>query len=153
MSYFQDLIEGNHCFGCGPFNAGGLGIKSCWKNDAESACVFTPAPHHCAAPTKFMNGGIIATVIDCHCICTAIAHGYRRDNRAIGEGEAIWYATSKLTVEYRRPVPIAEQMVLTAKVVAETDRKMDIACIVESGGKECATALVVASIVPPAWMA
>ena len=78
MDYFQDLIQGNHCFGCGPHNPAGLQIKSTWSGEKESVCVFQPSAHHCAAPTKFLNGGIIATIIDCHSVCTAIAYAYRQ---------------------------------------------------------------------------
>lgn len=152
MSYFQDMIEGNHCFGCGPLNENGLSIKSRWKNETESVCIFSPLPHHCAAPTKFLNGGIIATIIDCHCICTAIVYAYKKNDREIGTGEKIWYATSGLNIDYKRPVSITEQAILRARLLSETDRKLEIECILESGDKECVKAIVIASIVPPAWM-
>ena len=69
---FQNLIHGNHCFGCGPENDLGLRIKSYWDGKNQSICRFIPEKHHCAGPAEYLNGGIISTIIDCHCICTAI---------------------------------------------------------------------------------
>src|SRR5690606_24999567 len=103
MQAFQDRISGNHCYGCGPDNAGGLRIKSYWSGDNESVCHFTPLPHHSAGPAHYVNGGIIATLIDCHCVCTAIAKGYRLAGREVGQGEAIWFATGRLEVDYKYP--------------------------------------------------
>eukprot|EP01079_Euglenida_sp_SAG-EU17-18_P002604 gene2604-3306_t len=51
-------------------------------------------PHLCErafAQLPMVYGGCIASVVDCHCICTAVAHAYDAEGRAIGEGEAIWY--------------------------------------------------------------
>ena len=84
---FQDQIPGIHCFGCGPDNPEGLKIKSYWEGPGRSLCCFRPAPHHSAGPRHFVNGGIIATVMDCHAICTAMAEGYESAGREIGEGE------------------------------------------------------------------
>lgn len=152
MRYFQDLIAGNHCYGCGSLNHNGLAIKSSWASETEAVCLFTPQPHHCAAPTKFLNGGIIATIIDCHSICTAIAHAYKLQGREIGEGEAIWYATGNMNIDYKRPVPISEQITLRARVVGASEKTLELACTLEAGAKECASATVLAALVPSAWM-
>jgi len=152
MDYFQDTIEGNHCFGCGPLNTGGLAIKSRWENETESICLFNPQPQHCAAPTKFLNGGIIATIMDCHCICTAIAYAYRKAGRVIGDGEQIWYVTSSLKVDYQRPVFITQPAILRAHVTNETEKSLELACTLISGEKPCVTCSVVASRGPLQWM-
>src|SRR5262249_20212154 len=85
---FQDLIPENFCYGCGPGNPVGLRIRSLWAGN-EALCVFQPAPYHSAGPCHILNGGIIATLIDCHAVCTAIAHAYRAESRAIGSVPAI----------------------------------------------------------------
>ena len=90
--YFQPKMTGNHCFGCGAWNENGLRIMSYWDGE-DSVCVFDPKTHHAAMPPDVMNGGIIAAVIDCHSVCTAIADAYRRVGREIGEGPVLWYAT------------------------------------------------------------
>ncbi len=87
-TYFQDGLHGNHCYGCGAWNEKGLRIKSYWDGD-EAVCVFEPEPHHAAMPPDVMNGGTIASVIDCHGVCSAIADAYKTEGREVGEGEKI----------------------------------------------------------------
>ncbi|WP_237065224.1 PaaI family thioesterase [Microbulbifer guangxiensis] len=147
----QDQIPDNHCYGCGPENDRGLQIKSYWTGEDESICEFSPAPHHCAGPTQYLNGGIIATVMDCHTICTAIADGYRQAGRETGTGDKIWYATGRLDVQYRAPASIDEPVELTAKILERSERKTRLSCELKSGGQVCATADVIAVRVPDNW--
>src|SRR5512137_1615055 len=72
----QDQIPHNHCWGCGTLNPRGLRIKSFVEGD-EAVCTFQPSPDFMAGPTNVLYGGILAAVIDCHTVCTAIAHSYR----------------------------------------------------------------------------
>lgn len=148
---FQDEIPDNHCYGCGPINAHGLKIKSHWVGGDESVCRFQPEPHHCAGPSKYVNGGIIATVIDCHCICTAFAYAYKTADREAGEGGAPTFATGTLSIKYLRPTPIDGEIVVHAKVVEATERKILLACSLSSDDEECATANVLAVAVPADW--
>ncbi|MGI8673523.1 MAG: PaaI family thioesterase [Luteitalea sp.] len=53
------------CFGCGPANASGLHVRSFVEGDLLVA-EWTPASYHEAFP-GIVNGGIIGTVLDCHC--------------------------------------------------------------------------------------
>jgi len=148
---FQDLIPDNFCFGCGPTNPNGLRIKSFWHDDGESICHYQPEPHHTAGPTQILNGGIIATLIDCHCICTAIADSYRREGREIGSTPTIWYATASLNVSYLKPAPIKPPVRLLAHVIEATGKKTSLTCEVLSGNTKCAAGEVVAVRVPAAW--
>ncbi len=104
---FQDQIVGNHCWGCSPDNEVGLQIKSFWSGD-ESVCTWEASAHHAAGPPLILNGGIIATIIDCHCICTAIAAAHKAEGRPIGSDPQIWYATVALNISYRKATPINE---------------------------------------------
>ena len=61
---FQEHIAGNLCFGCGPGNPHGLQIKNQWDG-ADSVCTHQPQPHQAAGPAHIVNGGIIATLIEC----------------------------------------------------------------------------------------
>lgn len=121
-AYFQDGLHGNHCFGCGAWNERGLRIKSFWEGD-ESVCVFEPQPFHAAMPPDIMNGGIIAAVIDCHSVCTAIADAYRREGRAVGDGATIWYATGSLQVNYRKPTPVAGPITVRSRIIEAGSKK------------------------------
>lgn len=149
---FQDRIPHNGCFGCGPENAKGLHIKSYWDGD-ESVCRFRAGAHHAAGPDQFLNGGIIATVIDCHCICTAIAGTYRDEGREIGSAPDVWCVTARLDVSYLLPAPIGEPLQLRARILEKGERKTVLSCSAYSGEKECARADIVAVRVPPSWSA
>jgi acyl-coenzyme A thioesterase PaaI-like protein len=148
----QEQIPHNHCFGCGPKNEYGLGLRSYWTGVGPSVARFTPQPYHCAGPAHVVNGGVIATLIDCHCVCTAIAAGYLRENRAIGSLPLLAYATSELAVRYRRPAYIGETIELAARIMQETPRGLLLACTLDSDGRRSATATVEAARVRGEWL-
>lgn len=159
MSYFQDALETNHCYGCGSSNEHGLKIKSYWYDQKHhiSHCDFKPQAFHCAAPLKFLNGGIMATIIDCHCIITATAYAYQLQGRNIGQGQEIWYATSKLSLEYLRPVSISSPLLLIACVKNNhrndlSPKHLSLQCNLVSQDKICVKAKVDAVLVPAEWM-
>lgn len=147
---FQDLIPGNHCWGCGPLNEHGLHIKSRWAGD-EAVCIWRPSPEHAAGPKHILNGGIIATIIDCHCVCLAIAAHYRGEGRAIDSEPGIWCVTAALQISYLRPTPIAGSVELRARVKEAKSRKTIVTCSLYADQEERATAELVAVRVPPEW--
>ena len=148
----QDQVPDNECFGCGPHNAAGLKIKSYWQGN-EATCRYEPQAHQTAGPPHILNGGIIATLIDCHCICTALAYAYEQQGRPIGSEPTLWFATGRLDVRYVRPTPIAAPVELRASVKSAAGRKLDIECELLSGGEVTATADVMAVQVPDEWRA
>ena len=150
MEAFQDLIPDNLCFGCGPQNSHGLRIKSFWNGD-DAVCTYHPERYHMAGPPQYLNGGIIATLIDCHSICTAIAHLYKTEGRTIGSEPNIWCATGKLEVRYLCPTPIDRPVNLRARIVDTSPRKVVLQCTLSSGGQPTAEAEVVAVRVSDAW--
>jgi acyl-coenzyme A thioesterase PaaI-like protein len=150
MKAIQDQIPDNHCYGCGPANPAGLQIKSYWDG-RQSTCTYQPRPEQCAGPTGFVYGGTIASLIDCHCVGTAIAVQYERAGRPIGSGEPIWCVTARLTVDYLRPTPMGRPVELSATVVEAGERKTVLACTVRSGGEVTARGEVLAVRVPPTW--
>jgi acyl-coenzyme A thioesterase PaaI-like protein len=147
---FQDGISDNLCFGCGPSNPYGLQIKSHWDGE-EAVCSYQPLPHHAAGPAHIVNGGIIATLIDCHCVCTAIADAYRRAGQTVGREPHLWYATGALNIKYLAPAAIDQPLHLRAKITAAHEKKTILECSLTSDGTVCATAEVVAVRVPSAW--
>jgi acyl-coenzyme A thioesterase PaaI-like protein len=148
----QDSIPHNHCWGCGTLNPRGLQVKSYVEGD-ETVCRFQPWPEHMAGPTHVVNGGIIAAVIDCHTICTAIADAYRAAGLPIGAEPLRWAVTASLKIDYLAPTPIGEPMELRARVREVKGRKRVVECTLRSGGRDCARAVVVAVEVPAAWRA
>lgn len=113
---------------------------------------FSPQSHHCAGPTHFVNGGILATIIDCHCVCTAAAAAYRDAGRPFGEPPHFFYATAKLEVVYQRPTPLANELTLSAEIESAHDRGYVLSCTVVANDKICVRATVEAVRVPESWM-
>jgi acyl-coenzyme A thioesterase PaaI-like protein len=146
----QDQIPHNHCFGCGTLNPRGLRIKS-YPQGEETMCRFQPSPDHMAGPTHVVYGGIIAAVIDCHCVCTAIADAYRVAGRPLGSEPLLWAVTASLKVDFLAPTPIGEPMELRARVRETKGRKRILDCVVRSGGRDCARAEVIAVEVGASW--
>ena len=98
-----------------------------------------------------LNGGIIATVLDCHGVSTAIADAHQQEGRAIGSEPEIWCATASMTVDYLRPTPLGVPLELRSTVVTRDDRRTSVDCVLEADGKERARARVVAVRVPAEW--
>lgn len=147
---FQDLVPKDssrrNCYGCGADNEHGLKIKSYWDGD-EGVCRWKPEPYHSAGPS--LNGGVAATLIDCHSVYTAVATAYRLENREMGEGDEIDYATVKLTVTYLKRTPIDTTLELRSKVVKKGNRSITVETVLSANGKECVRGEVVAVRMTP----
>jgi acyl-coenzyme A thioesterase PaaI-like protein len=120
------------CFGCGPANANGLQIKS-FERDGEVVADWTPSAHH-EAFDGVLNGGIIGTLLDCHCNWTAAAFFMRER----GAAQPPVTVTAEYTVQLRRPTPMDGPVHLRARVVESDGRKATVEGTLEAGGKECA---------------
>jgi acyl-coenzyme A thioesterase PaaI-like protein len=147
---FQEQMVETYCWGCGAGNHRGLQIKSYWDGD-ESVMTFMPQEYHAAGPRHVVNGGIIATLIDCHATCTAIAAAYRAEGRPMDSEPPIWYATGSLQVTYLRPTPIDKPITVRARIAEVNGRKMALRCTASAGGIECAAGEVLAVRVPDDW--
>jgi acyl-coenzyme A thioesterase PaaI-like protein len=147
---FQDQMHDNFCWGCGADNPDGLQLKSHWDGDVAVA-QWQPHLEHAAGPRHVLNGGIIATLLDCHGVCTAIADAYTREERAIGSDPDLWYATASMTVDYLRPAPIESAVWLRGRIVEIDGRFTTVECELEADGKVRARASVRAVRVPDTW--
>ena len=132
---------GEVCYGCGQNNPHGLRIQSRWEGD-EAVCTWQPEAHHQSAP-GILNGGVIATLIDCHSGTAAVAAAYRAEGRPMGSAPDIVMLTASLLVEYLKPTPLAAPVQLRAKVTELTARKAVLDCSLRSGGVETARGHVV----------
>jgi len=146
----DELRIENWCFGCGPNNPEGLQIKSYWDGE-ETVCTFEPRPAFMAGPRHLLNGGIISTLIDCHCVCTAVASVYRSEGRAIGSEPLVWCVTGSMQIDYLRPTPIAGPVHLRARLESVEGKRSTVTCSLQSGGTERARGRVVAVRVPLSW--
>lgn len=125
--YFQDFMEGNSCFGCGKDNPDGLQIKSYWEGE-EAVCRWNSEEKY-NGWKGLLNGGILATLIDCHCMCTAMAAVYKAENRGLASTPIYRYATGTITVKYLKPTPNEGVIELRAKVLEIKGRKVTLECV------------------------
>jgi acyl-coenzyme A thioesterase PaaI-like protein len=135
---FQDQGSVSHCHGCGADNQRGLQIKSFWDGD-DAVATWKAQAHHCGGNKDIVNGGIIATLIDCHSLNLAIAHAYRAERRTIGSAPLIGYVTGNLNVSYLKPTPINEALELRARIAKVEGRKAWVSCTLSAGGEVRAT--------------
>lgn len=147
---FQDQMVDNRCWGCGAGNPGGFRLKSYWDGDVAVG-TWRARPEHAAGSREFLNGGVGATLLDCHAVSTAMADAYRQEDREIGSDPQIWFVTSSMTVNYLRPTPLGAELSLRATVVQRRDRLTVIDCALEAEGKERISARVEAVRVPESW--
>lgn len=139
--YFQDHMPENVCFGCG-HNHEGLQIKSYWDG-AVSVCEWeSEEKYH--GWSNLMNGGIMATLIDCHCMGTAMAYAYKMEGRGLDSMPEYRYATGTLSVKYLKPTPNTTVQ-LRATVIEAKGRKTVLKCdLLDENGNKTAEADVVA---------
>ena len=130
------------CYGCGKSNAHGLRIKTEWDGK-EGSCRYTPESFHTAFP-GLVYGGLIACLIDCHSIGTAVAAAYDAENRRPGSAPEILFVTGNLNVRYLAPTPIGVELQLRSKIEEMRPRKAVVSCSVFAEEKECARGEVVA---------
>ncbi|GLS25485.1 hypothetical protein GCM10007877_11990 [Marinibactrum halimedae] len=94
----------------------------------------------------------MATIIDCHAICTAMAYGYNLADQVIGSAPHIWYATGKLSLTYLKPVPIEKELALYAAITGHNEKHVYLNCTLNIGDKTYVEAEVDAVRVPSEWM-
>ncbi len=144
QEYYPDNLS--YCYGCGRLNEHGLQIRSYWDGD-ETVCTFTPKPFHVAVP-GFVYGGLIASLIDCHCTGTASAAAYRAAKRAMGTDPPLRFVTASLRIKYLHPTPIGVQLEVRSRVKEVKDRKVVMSATLSANGEICAEGEVVAVQMP-----
>lgn len=148
MAHAMQDVMPVHCFGCGSLNGQGLQIKSFWSGE-DVVCAWRPQPHHIGYP-GILYGGMIACVVDCHCLWTATAYAHRAAGVELDGTWRFPYVTGALTVNYRKPAPIDGAIELRARVAEFGERKALVKCSVTAKGLLCAEAEVVAVRAPTA---
>lgn len=96
------------CYGCGPANQHGLQIKSIVDGNKVIAH-FKPQPHHHAFP-NVLNGGIIGTLLDCHCnwaACYYLMQAHDLDQPPCT-------VTAEYNIKLLRPTPMDTDILLEA---------------------------------------
>jgi acyl-coenzyme A thioesterase PaaI-like protein len=144
QDYYPDQLS--HCYGCGRLNEHGLKIKSYWDNQ-EAVAVIEPKSYHIGIP-GYVYGGLIASVIDCHCIGMASAALLRAEGRDIETSIPLRFVTASLHVDYLKPTPIGVALEVRAKVEQIKGRKVIVTATVSAKGEICARGEVVAVQMP-----
>ena len=133
QSLQEKYAPNNACWGCGPANAEGLRIRSFPEGD-EVVAEWKPEPKYEAFP-GVLNGGIIGTLLDCHCNWTAAWHLMKQTD----DGHLPCTVTADYAIKLLRPTPTNEPVLLAAKVVASSADRATIEGTLSGGGKVCAT--------------
>jgi uncharacterized protein (TIGR00369 family) len=98
------------CLVCGTENAAGLHARFFELDDGELVGVFRPAREHQGYPGR-LHGGIASAILD------------ETIGRAINSGAAdVWGVTVELTVRYRRPVPLDEELRVVGRITRDSSR-------------------------------
>ena len=134
------------CYGCGRNNPDGLHIQTRWDG-TEGVCRFTPRPYHTAFP-GYVYGGLIASLIDCHSMGTAIAAAHQAAGREPALDSGITFVTANLNVSYLRPTPMGVELLLRSKLRELGEKKAIVITSVYAEGLECARGEVVAVRIP-----
>jgi len=122
------------CFGCGPRNEHGLRIRSFEAADGTVVAEWSARPEH-QAFDGFLNGGILATLVDCHSNWTAIAAMLAAEPGRPTPSTV----TAELSVRFRRPTAADRPIRLVGRVVELSADRATIETTVESGGQVTAT--------------
>lgn len=140
QDYYND--DAAICYGCGRNNPSGLQIKTHWDGEF-GICHFHPRDEHTAFPGA-IYGGLLASLIDCHAIGTAIAAMYDAEERTPDTEPEITCVTGNLNVTYLKPTPTAKELVLKAHILQLTERKAVVQCAIYAGELETVRGEVVA---------
>ena len=133
QSLQEKYAPNNACFGCGPANPDGLHIRSIPKN-GEVVAEWKPEKKYEAFP-GVLNGGIIGSLLDCHCNWTAAYHLMKK----AGQDQAPCTVTAEYAIKLTRPTPTNGPVFLAAHVVESTNDRATVEGTLTAGGKVCAT--------------
>lgn len=128
-------LKRNFCFGCGPNNLEGMRLKF-FRDQERFVCNFrlgrryTGPPGHC-------HGGIIATILD-------------EAMSKLSKLRDVIAATSSMTVEYLRPVPLHKKLRVESHETGKRGRRLTrFAEILDEKGTVLARSRAVFVIIDP----
>jgi acyl-coenzyme A thioesterase PaaI-like protein len=121
------------CFGCGPANERGLRVRSFVHGD-EVRATWHAQTHHEAFP-GMLNGGIIGSLLDCHCNWTAAWTLMQRD----GLEKPPCTVTADYAIKLLRPTPTDGPIELTARAVEVSADRVTVEGTLSAAGKPRAT--------------
>ncbi len=120
-----------------------LHLRAEWDGKAGKG-YFTTQSHHSGGAEGWVYGGLIASMIDCHSIATAIASTCQAEGREPSAQPKIQYVTRRLDVNFRFPTPVETELSLLAEVKEIKGTDVVISCSLFADDKVCAQAEVIA---------
>jgi len=136
LSIQESLYPELTCFGCGHANPDGFHLRSYTDGDLTVA-EFTPRPEHDNG-FGFLNGGIIATVLDCHGAAVVMWEAAKREWHA-APGAPVPFITAGFDVRFLRPTPLGPTVRLTGAPVSIDESEIVVGSELEVDGKTRAT--------------
>jgi acyl-coenzyme A thioesterase PaaI-like protein len=133
QSLQEKYAPNSACWGCGAANPHGLHIRSFPKN-GDVVAEWKPQKRY-EALDGVLNGGVIGTLLDCHCNWTAAYHLMKR----AGADHPPCTVTAEYAIKLLRPTPTDGPVSLSAHVVKLTDDRATVEGTLTAGGKVCAT--------------
>ncbi len=121
------------CFGCGPANPQGLHVRS-FPNGDEVVAEFKPETYQ-EAFEGMLSGGIIGTLLDCHCNWTAAWHLMNK----LKLDKPPCTVTSDYAIKLLRPTPTDRPVKLVARAVESTEDRAVVEGELIAYGKVTAT--------------
>ena len=129
----ETYAPNNACFGCGPANPKGLHVRSFPDWDAIVA-EWQPSQEYEAFP-GVLNGGIIGTLLDCHCNWAAAWHLMKKT----GADKPPCTVTADYSIRLLRPTPTQKPLKLVARTVESTEERAVVEGELIADGQVCAT--------------
>ena len=134
MQSIQETFAPNlACFGCGPANPKGLHVRSFPDGD-EVVAEWQPSPEY-EAYSGMLSGGIIGTLLDCHCNWAAAWHLMQKS----GAEKPPCTVTAEYTIKLKSPTPTDQPLKLVARIVESTDKRVTVEGELIAHDKVCAT--------------
>jgi acyl-coenzyme A thioesterase PaaI-like protein len=133
LSIQETYAPQNACFGCGPANPKGLHIRS-FPNGDEVVAEWQPSKEY-EAFEGMLCGGIIGTLLDCHCNWTGAWHLMNKT----GASTPPCTVTADYAIKLLRPTPTDQPIKLAARVVESTQGRAVVEGELIAHDKVCAT--------------
>ncbi|MBA2743317.1 MAG: PaaI family thioesterase [Chthoniobacterales bacterium] len=134
QSLQEKYAPNNACFGCGPANPEGVHVRSFARGD-EVIAEWTPQQKYEAFP-GVLSGGIIGTLLDCHCNWTAAYHLMKTS----GAESPPCTVTADYAIKLLRPTPSDGPVSLSARVVESSVNRATVeGTLFSAAGKVCAS--------------
>jgi len=102
------------CFVCGLKNKFGIQAHFYVTESQELVALFTPAEEHQSYPGR-LHGGIASAILD-ETIGRAILNRYE---------EEMWGVTIDLSVKFKKPVPLNEELKVIGRITTENSRMFE----------------------------